>query len=450
LLAREGIRVSTAVYRNRSFAPWGRIGAQVHPVAAPRYRDEVAAALEAREGQSVLAVGLGRSYGDSVLNPGGCLIDMTGLDRVIVFDREAGVLRAEAGLSIDAALRFLVPAGWFLPTTPGTRFVTLGGAVANDVHGKNHHSAGSLGCSVRRFGLRRSDGNETECSSDDELFRATIGGVGLTGIITWVEIGLARIPSAYLDLERAPFEDVGGFFGLAKASSATHEHTVAWFDCARGGEKIGRGIFQRANWAPDGGLEPHPERQLVVVPVDAPSWALNGLTVRAFNSLYWRLQKAGAQRVRAHYASVFYPLDALGQWNRLYGGRGFYQYQCVVPHAGAEAAVLAMLQQIARAGAGSFLAVLKTFGPRVSPGLLSFPREGVTLALDFPNRGQATLDLLAGLDAIVLDAGGRLYPAKDGRMSAKMFQAGYGAALSRFSAQIDPAFSSQFWRRVSS
>lgn len=434
-----------------SVTSWGRIARVVHPIARPRYRDEAVRAIMSRGDREVLAVGLGRSYGDSVLNGRGALIDMTGVDRVLHFDPALGIVRAEAGLSFDELLPIIVPHGWFLRTTPGTRFVTLGGAVANDVHGKNHHGAGAFGCSVRRLGLVRSDGREVELDGETggELFRATIGGLGLTGVVTWVELELARIPSAFLQVERVAFTSVADFFRLAEESSQRFEHTVSWIDCANRGHALGRGIFQRANWCADGGLIPHAGGPKFVMPVEAPSMALNGFTVRAFNAAYFRLQKRGPAVSRQHYSTFFYPLDAIGGWNRLYGRRGFYQYQCVIPSAEAQGAVEELVRQIAAAGAGSFLAVLKTLGDRSSGGLLSFPRAGATLALDFPNRGQRTLDLLARLDSVVRTAGGRLYPAKDGRMPAAMFQEGYAEALPRFAKHADPAFSSNFWQRVS-
>jgi len=431
-----------------AFTSWGRIHRKTYPAGHPRYRDEIEPLLSTRNARAMLAVGLGRSYGDSVLNDGGCLINMTALDRIISFDPETGVLRAEAGLSLDAALAMIVPHGWYFATTPGTRYVTLGGAIANDVHGKNHHSAGTFGCSVRRLGLLRSDGLEHDLGPESgDLFAATIAGLGLTGVITWAEVGLVRIPSAFLEVERIPFGNTADFFQLAAEAASTHEHTVAWIDCANGGRSLGRGIFQRGNWLAGVGFSTPPARNRSM-PVELPSAALNALSVRAFNTFYFRLQKAGPPVAREHFSTFFYPLDAIANWNRLYGRRGFYQYQCVVPPAAAEQAVPELIKQIARAGAGSFLAVLKTLGERPSPGLLSFPLPGATLALDFPNRGASTVDLLARLDSVVLEAGGRLYPAKDGRMSALMFRAGYAAVLPAFVAQVDPAFSSDFWRRV--
>lgn len=429
---------------------WGRVIRAPHQVARPTWRQDLPAVLaDGRQRfPSLLPVGLRRSYGDTVLNPSGGIIDMTGVDRLIAFDPVTGVLRAEAGLSLDALLRIMVPRGFFLPVSPGTRFVTLGGAVANDVHGKNHHGAGTIGCWIRRLGLLRSDGVEQELGPEDQtgLFAATIGGLGLTGIITWVEIELMPITSAVMDVETIAFDDLDGFFAIAAASEASHDYTVAWVDCLAGGAGTGRGLFSRGRHAAAGGLEAG-KAGGPTFPVDLPEFALNGLSIRAFNALYGWNGRRTAGRSQQHYQPFFYPLDAIGQWNRMYGKRGMFQYQSVVPPGSAREATAAMLKAIAAAGEGSFLAVLKTFGDRPSPGLLSFPRPGTTLALDFPNRGGSTLALLARLDAIVRDAGGRLYPAKDGRIPREMFRAGY-PDWERFAAHVDPLMSSMFWKRV--
>ena len=429
---------------------WGRVARTPLPVATPQFRDQLPSLLAEKTGGSKLAVGLRRSYGDSVINSGGSLVDMTHLDRIIAFDMDKGKITAEAGISISDILKLTVPHGWFTATTPGTRFVTLGGAVANDVHGKNHHQAGTFGCSVEALELQRSDQSLHKLFAKDgsALFKATVGGLGLTGAIRAVTLNLTPIRSAHLDVERVAFGHVRDFFALAADSEKSHEHTVAWIDCACGHSSLGRGIFQRSNWATEGSLDAHNDNRAWRVPMDAPGFALNSLTLRLFNALYYRLQKWGKECQRLHYMPVFYPLDAILNWNRLYGRRGFYQYQCVIPRAEAPAAIEELLQRIARSGAGSFLAVLKTLGPKPSPGMLSFPHEGITLALDFANKGDSTLKLLASLDRIVHDAKGRLYPAKDGRMPAEMFRAGY-PCLEEFVQQIDPAFNSDFWKRVS-
>lgn len=431
------------------YESWGRVARSGHAIATPSFADEMGSLLAGCDDHGLLAVGHGRSYGDSGLNSGGKLVVTTRLDRILEFD--GGRLRAEAGLSLSELLKLVVPRGYFLPTTPGTRFVTLGGAVANDVHGKNHHAAGSFGCSVSSFTLHRSDRPapfSVTRESNPELFAATIGGLGLTGIITEVALDLAPIASAWLDVERIAFGNVREFFPIARESEATHEHTVAWIDCSSTGATLGRGIFQRANWCRDGELAAHDDKQLLTMPADAPSGVLNRLTISSFNAFYYRLQRRGRRHTRVHYAPFFYPLDTIGRWNRLYGRDGFYQYQCVIPPEAAEPAIEALLKAIAKSGQGSFLAVLKTFGPRPSPGLLSFPASGTTLALDFANKGDRTLRLLDTLDRIVLEARGRLYPAKDGRMPAAMFQKGY-PHWRRLAALRDPKLISDFWRRVS-
>jgi FAD/FMN-containing dehydrogenase len=430
---------------------WGRVLRGQHRVIRPRWRDELPAlSMEgARCDGKLLAIGLGRSYGDSGLNPGGAVIDMTGLDRVMSFDPDTRLLRAEAGMSFDALLRLLVPRGFFPPVTPGTRFVTLGGAVANDVHGKNHHQAGTLGRWVRKLSLTRSDGSAVELGPDDNtgLFDATIGGLGLTGAIAWVEIEMMAIAGPMLDVETIPFGSLDEFFAIAAESDAAFDYTVAWVDCLARRGALGRGIFTRARHAEREPRESNPGRTAFSVPFDMPGLALNQLTVRSFNALYYYNGRRKAGHATIPYAAFFYPLDAIGQWNRLYGKRGLYQYQSVVPPAAARDATRKMLELISAAGQGSFLAVLKTFGDKPSPGMLSFPRPGTTLALDFANRGAATLELMARLDAIVHDVGGRLYPAKDGRISSEMFRASY-PNWENFARHVDHGFSSHFWRRV--
>ncbi len=429
---------------------WGRVSRQPAALARPRHQDEaVQAARSLNMGRPGLAVGLGRSYGDSGLNSDNRVLAMDGMDRILAFDPERRLLTAEAGASLSDLLKVLVPRGYFLPTTPGSRFVTLGGAVANDVHGKNHHQAGAFGASVESVALARTDGEVRIASRTQhpELFAATLGGLGLTGVMLWVQFRVEPIESAYLDQEIAPYGDLDDFFALANESVAGWDHTVAWIDCLARGRSLGRGVFSRARFRGDGDFDVHADRQKLQVPLEAPGFLLNGVSIASFNRAYYALQQSKAGLSRVHYEPFFYPLDGIGAWNKLYGARGFYQYQSVVPVTDARAATREMLEEIARSGQGSFLAVLKTFGPEKSPGMLSFPMEGVTLALDFPNKGAKTLALFERLDAIVADAGGRLYPAKDGRMSALMFRRGY-PRLAEFEAHLDPGLSSDFWRRV--
>ncbi|HET8869346.1 MAG TPA: FAD-binding oxidoreductase [Aquabacterium sp.] len=408
-------------------------------------------------GTSWLPFGNGRSYGDSNLNPGAGLLRTTRLDRFIDFDPASGVLRCEAGVLLSDILRLVVPQGWFLSVTPGTQFVTVGGAIANDVHGKNHHVAGSFGNHVRSFELLRSDGSRRLCSPQEnaEWFKATIGGLGLTGVITWAEIQLRRIANPWMDSETLRFRSVEEFFELSAASEASHEYTVSWIDCAFAGRRLGRGLFNRANHAaaicqpqwldrdlPAGVLE-----HTRTVPFTPPVSLVNQASLKAFNILYYHRQRDDVRRELQHYRPFFYPLDALLQWNRIYGPRGFYQYQCVIPPEGALKATKRLLEVIAASGQGSFLAVLKQFGHVPSLGMLSFPEPGTTLALDFPNRGGRLHRLFDALDQIVLEHGGRLYPAKDGRMPASVFQAGY-PQWRDFQTFVDPRISSGFWRRV--
>jgi FAD/FMN-containing dehydrogenase len=437
----------TEFYPTTDYTPWGLIPRVEQSVARPRFRDELPRLLIHDVGP-VLCVGLRRSYGDSCVNAKGRLIDMTGVGRFVSVDWETGILKCDAGVSLDALLHCIVPRGWFTATTPGTRFVTIGGAIANDVHGKNHHARGSFGCSVRCMTLLRTDGSTHVVRPNDALFRATVGGLGLTGLILEAEVQLTPIKSAYLDCERLPFEDIAEFFALAEDSEAGFEHTVAWIDCSRIGDKIGGGIFQRANWVSDRDLAPHDRDKSVSLPFSPPIGPVNRHTVRAFNRLYDWAQRRGDPRSRVHYSSFFYPLDAVLHWNRLYGKRGFYQYQCVIPPETQVDAVRDMLKIILASGEGSILSVLKTLGPKASGGLISFPREGATLALDFVNRGATTLKLMSDLDEVVSAAGGRLYPAKDGRMPAQIFQSGY-PNWRAFAELKDPGMRSDFWERVS-
>lgn len=437
-------------YHSQTVEPWGRTPRLPHRVARPQHRDQLAGLLaEAGAGDTVLGAGLHRSYGDSGLNPDGLLICARGLDRFIAFDAAQGILRAEAGVSLDEVLRLITPRGWFLPTTPGTRFVTLGGAVANDVHGKNHHQVGSFGRHVRRIGMVRSDRGPLELSPENEpeLFYATLGGLGLTGLIAWVEIALAPISSTLVDEETVPFANLTEYFRLTTESEPWFEHVSSWIDCTAGGASLGRGVMFRGNWASSGGLSAHAARQKLNVPITAPPGLMNGLTLRAFNTAYGTLQRLRRGKARAHYSSAFHPLDAIGGWNRLYGPRGFYQHQFMVPPNAQEAAMAEVLKTLVAAGQGSFLAVLKSLGPLRSGGLVSFEGPGASLALDFPNRGETTLKLLDRIDQIVVAAGGKIYPAKDGRMSPATYQAGY-PRWRELESLRDPLFSSRFWRRV--
>jgi FAD/FMN-containing dehydrogenase len=372
------------------------------------------------------------------------------MDRFIHFDSDTGVLRCESGITLYEILKLVVPQGWFLPCTPGTGFATLGGALANDVHGKNHHTSGSFGDHVRAFELVRSTDESLMCTPDTnpELFRATIGGLGLTGLVTWIEIQLAPIRNAWLWTESHRFENLGAFWPLNAEAEQRWPYTVAWIDCLAKGSAQGRGVLfcgQHAAAQSDWPVYRQRQRKFPVMP---PVSLVNHLSLRSFNAAYFR-QPVYPEGKVSHFIPYFYPLDGIQNWNRIYGRRGFFQYQCVIPPENAQSGIPHLLSAIANSGQGSFLAVLKSFGNRAAPGLLSFSRPGTTLALDFPNKGDITQALLMRLDEIVAEAGGALYPAKDARMPAWMFRASYPQWES-FTQYVDPAFKSHFWKRVTS
>jgi FAD/FMN-containing dehydrogenase len=425
---------------------WGRLSADLHqvePLIDPRSIHETLFNLKGLG----LPHGMGRSYGDVCLNPGGTLWLTTALDRFHSFDEKTGRLWVEAGALLKDIQQVFIPRGWMLPVTPGTQLATVGGAIANDVHGKNHHLQGSFGDHVFKIHLVRTNGDLLILSADEnsEAFRATLGGLGLTGLIVAAEIQLKPVSGPWLEAETLPFKGLESFFRFSDESEATWEHTVSWIDCLSGTKT--RGLFMRANSAPMGAKGPMPKDQKRKMPVEPPVSLVNALTLRPFNEAYFRLGQWNKGLKTVHYAPFFYPLDNLLEWNRMYGPKGFYQYQSVVPREVGLEATQAMLQAITQSGEGSFLAVLKTFGDRKAPGLLSFPRPGVTLALDFPHRGNRTHRLFDRLDSIVREAKGTLYPAKDARMPRDLFEAGY-PLLQDFSKYRDTGISSAFSRRL--
>jgi FAD/FMN-containing dehydrogenase len=429
---------------------WGRY--PFHPQAATpcHWRSDIRRTLSAMAAQhgTLLPFGNGRSYGDSCLATSDNVLHMRSLDRLIAANWETGLVRAEAGVTLAELLDLAIPRGWFLPVTPGTQFVTLGGALANDVHGKNHHVRGTFGCHVPRFGLVRSDRPPLVCSSQEnaELYAATIGGLGLTGIIDWLELKLVPICSSLIDVTHIRFGTLDEFFALSAELDGKHEYTVAWIDCLARGKATGRGIYMVGDHAQEGPLE-FARQSKLNVPFTPPISAINRLSLRLFNTAYYRSHRAGRHTSTISYEPFFYPLDRILNWNRIYGPRGFQQYQCAIPDANAAAGIRDLLDAIAAAHSGSFLAVLKRFGQVASPGLLSFPLPGATLALDFPQQGDDTANLFARLDTIVRDAGGRLYPAKDAHINGMDFRTMY-PAYERLQTLCDPILSSRFWQRV--
>ncbi|ALO47187.1 FAD-binding oxidoreductase [Pseudohongiella spirulinae] len=426
---------------------WGRLSSHSHAPVVLHDRRKV--------GNSVsnnipgICYGMGRSYGDMCLNKGGNIWLTYGLNRLIAFDQETGVLRCEAGVLLRDIQQLLVPRGWMLPVTPGTELITVGGAIANDVHGKNHHIHGTFGDHVLSIHLHRTDNGVQHCTRQNQhasLRQATIGGMGLTGIIIEAELQLRKVESPWLQTESVPFRGLADFFELAEQSEVDWEHTVAWIDCLSGRQP--RGIFLRANHIamPEKTAVPSTGKSLNM-PFTPPVSLVNRFSLRPFNQAYYSLNARKKGLAQAHYQSFFYPLDGIRNWNRMYGPRGFYQYQCVIPEPMAADAIQSLLDEINASGQGSFLAVLKTFADRPAAGLLSFPQAGATLALDFPDCGETTLALFDRLDQIVMQAGGRLYAAKDARMAAAMFRRGY-PQLPDFLPHRDPGVSSDLSRRL--
>jgi FAD/FMN-containing dehydrogenase len=432
-----------------ALSSWGRYPAfpqQGHPIF---WRENVPEALaDKAAGSSVLAYGCGRSYGDSCMAVSNNVLAMCGMNRLIAADWHAGVIVAEAGLTLAELIGIALPRGWFLNVTPGTKFVTLGGAVANDVHGKNHHVAGTFGRHVRSLSLHRSTEGTVTASREErpDLFAATVGGLGLTGVILAVELQLRPVLSGDVEQCSIRFGGLDEFFDLSDVHDREYEYTVAWIDCVATGKKSGRGYYVMGTHASTGGLMSK-QSDALQFPFDPGVSLVNSISVRAFNGVYYhrQLRKKVVRRVR--YDAFFYPLDRILMWNRIYGRAGFQQYQCVIPHSQGREILRAVLREIARSGTGSFLAVLKQCGPLPSPGLMSFPMQGVSLALDFPQRDEVNRRLFANLDALVHEAGGRLYPAKDAHMSAAHFKSAY-PAWQRVEALRDPRLMSRFWQRV--
>jgi len=373
-----------------------------------------------RDGDRIV-YGLGRSYGDSALN---AKVLFSGkFNRILDFDPSRGVVVCEAGVTLEDLIRVFLPRGWFLKVTPGTKYVTVGGAVASDVHGKNHHGEGTFTESVLELELLLPDGSAVRCDREEnrELFLATCGGMGLTGVILTATLKLRPVQSAYIRETVLRAENLEEVFALfERHRSATY--SVAWIDCLAEGRTRGRSLLMLGEHADSGRLAlPAPSSRSV--PFSFPRFALNRRSVALFNHFYYNRSPAPVEGRLVHLDSFFYPLDAILHWNRMYGRKGFTQYQLALPAEGAFDGLREVLRRVSRWGLGSFLAVLKALGP-ANDNLLSFPLEGYTLALDFKIQ-RKLFPLLEELDRIVLDYGGRLYLAKDARMSAAVFRRGY-------------------------
>ena len=421
---------------------WGRVVRQARPEARLD-------ALEGGAASAFLPFGNGRSYGDSCHNDRGALIPMRPGAAIRAFDPDTGILTADAGVLLSDILALVMPHGFFLEVTPGTAQVTLGGAIANDVHGKNHHRRGTFGGSVVSFVLLGSDGASRTCApqSNAALFQATIGGMGLTGVIESATIRLMRVPSANVRQTAFRFASIDGYFDAIDAIDAAHEYSVAWIDQLARGARLGRGVMMAGDHASDGGPARAPSAARLAVPFAPPVNLLNRLTLTAFNGLYYGRAPKQPSTGIVGWASYFHPLDAISGWNRLYGPKGLFQHQSVFPSETARETTIALIECAQSHGAASFLTVLKRFGATPSPGLMSFPRPGFTLTLDFANSGDRTLRMLDALDEIVLHAGGALNPYKDQRMAPAMFEASF-PQWRELEAVRDPALMSDFWRRT--
>lgn len=442
----------------RLLGGWGRYPVARCQVFRPERRADVAETLAAKAASTFIARGLGRSYGDAALNADGGVIVHDRLDRMLAFDSATGELFCEAGVSFDDIIRWGLPRGWFPPVTPGTKFVTVGGAIAADVHGKNHHRDGTLAAFVRELTLLTADGETLRCSRDErpDVFWATVGGMGLTGMILDARVRLRPVESGWVRVDYRKARDLADTLGVFAASDAGSPYSVAWIDCLARGRATGRAVIMHGEHASAAEVRaagrpllPRRGGVAVSVPCEVPGALLNPLTVRLFNALYYATHHDARGRL-VDVDRFFYPLDGVGHWNRLYGRRGFVQYQVVLPTEEGGRGLVALLERLSGSRRPSFLAVLKRLGP-ANPGLLSFPRDGYTLALDLPVR-PGLVEFLRELDRLVLDRGGRVYLAKDATATAEAVRVMY-PRLDEFravKARLDPrgVISSSLARRV--
>jgi FAD/FMN-containing dehydrogenase len=441
-------------YKDQELSGWNHFPKCQCRVTRPERYSE----LVPDSSQSQIARGLGRSYSDMALNEAGQVVLTTRLNRILAFDHETGILRAESGVSLDEIIETFLPRGWFLPVTPGTRFVTLGGCIANDVHGKNHHNTGSFASCVRALTLVTAGGEHLQCSpaTNPQIFWATLGGLGLTGFISEVAIQLRRVESGYMHVEHHAGEDLDELIELMAEDIS--DYSVAWIDCLAKGNKQGRGIYMQGRHLEEDELAPehriHPLNPDLprprTLPFNLPRGVLNRFSVKAFNAWYYA-REAKKASFASDYHSYFYPLDSIHHWNRMYGSKGFIQYQCVLPLESSSEGMHQLLDELQRQGHASFLAVLKRMGPG-NQAPLSFPMEGYTLAVDIPVSGMKAAKLVTELNAITLEHEGRVYLAKDALLKPEAFRVMYPRweewlALKR---ELDPQwrFESMLSRRL--
>lgn len=418
-------------YSTQKLAGWGRMNPGECRVARPEKRRNAVETFLSDDAGTLCPRGLGRSYGDASVNTGGRVLDMTRQDRLLAFDETRGVVECEAGVSLATLIDAFLPIGFFLPVSPGTKFVTVGGAIANDIHGKNHHAAGTFGQFVDEFTLLTPAGETLVCSPEQnrDVFWATVGGVGLTGLILTAKVRLQRVSSAWINVDYYKSRDLDDVLGAMAESDDRYTYSVAWVDCMAKGASLGRSVLMRGDHATPAQLSgARAERPFEVkrgfpkaIPFDFPGFVLNPLSIRAFNEVLYAKFKTEQGKI-VDYDTYFYPLDSIHHWNRMYGKHGFAQFQATLPPESKQGLVQ-LLEKLSGERRASFLAVLKCFGEG-NPGLLSHPMKGFTLTLDIPN-ASGLPQFLKELDRILLDHGGRLYFAKDCASDAATIAAMY-------------------------
>ena len=423
---------------------WGRLKA---PPQATISLNDLSDAYKSikNSAKSGIPYGLGRSYGDVSLNPNGIVWKTNKLDKYVSFNESTGLLCCESGVTLQSIQRLLAPRGWGLPVSPGTQMVTVGGAIANDVHGKNHCTHGSFGNNVNEIVLMRTTGEIIECgpTKNSGWFSATVGGLGLTGVILTAKIQLKKFTNPWMDIETLHFNNLEEFFSIHESSKSHWEHTVSWIDPT---SKTNRGFYMRGNPS----TIDKPDKSMArtrSIKFSPPLSLVNKYSYRPLNIAYYYKQKIGPSKKTIHYESFLYPLDNLLDWNKLYGPNGFFQYQCLVPPENGLHSLKTILDSVRSSGVSSFLNVLKIFGSQSSVGMLGFPGAGVTIAIDFPNQGKRTALLFESLDKIVSESGGKLYAAKDARMPPDIFKSGYPKS-DEFLTYRDPGLSSGFSQRI--
>lgn len=433
---------------------WGGYPRIEAEVCSPR---ELAHLPDANNGDIIMR-GQGRSYGDAALSRSGVVVLSEHLNRIGSVNEE-GLLCAAAGATLDEVLRAVVAQGWFPPVVPGTKYVSLGGCLATDVHGKNHHRDGSFANHVTEFDIQLADGTRLTCSptQNTDLFWATAGGMGLTGIITSLTLQMLPVASAFLWVQYQQSPNLDATLEMLADKSLDDHYSVMWLDCTARGRKLGRSVLLRGHHATREELPPHLQngdtksRKTYDLNFDFPSWILNSYSVTAFNEFYYRAKGLKQKPFVQHYEDFFFPLDRIGNWNRMYGRRGFVQYQCVFPRADAHRALQLTLEELRESDYASFLSVLKLFGPG-NKGPLSFPIEGYTLTMDLPLGNEDVFAFLDRLDELVLLFGGRVYLAKDARMGAETFRRMYPRLQEwrDVKARVDPNnhFQSDLSRRL--